>query len=149
VRARSGYNQTYPVYDRNNKQTGWRGRAEIRLESKDVQAMGDLIGRLQASMQLGGVRFSVSPELRRQVENELMIEAVAAFRARADIARQALNGGSYKIRRISLNTGGFAPPPVPVARAMAPAAADTVVAPNFEAGWTTVQVGASGTIEVE
>jgi predicted secreted protein len=82
VRARSGYTQTYPVYDRANKLSGWRGRSEIRLESKDVQAMAGLIGRLQSTMQLGGVSFTVSPELRRQTENDLITDAVAAFRAR-------------------------------------------------------------------
>lgn len=150
VRARSGYTQTYPVYDRANKLTGWRGRTEIRLESKDVQAMAALIGRLQSSMQLGGVSFTVSPELRRQTENELITDAVAAFRSRADIATKAIGGRTYKIRRIGLNTGGFAPGPRPMAaaRAMAPQGAE-VAPPTFEAGTSMVQVMANGTVEVE
>jgi predicted secreted protein len=149
VKARSGFTQTYPVYDRQNKLTGWRGRTEIRLESKDTQAMTALIGRLQSAMQLGGVSFAVSPELRRQVENELITEGVAAFRARADIAAKALGGRGYKIRRIGLNTGGFAPGPRPLARgAMATAAAE-VAPPAFEAGTSMVNVAATGTIEVE
>jgi predicted secreted protein len=150
VRARSGYTQTYPVYDRANKLTGWRGRTEIRLESKDVQAMAPLIGRLQATMQLGGVSFTVSPDLRRQTENELINDAVAAFRARADIAAKAIGGRSYKIRRIGLNSGGFGPVPRPMAaaRAMAPQGAE-VAPPMFEAGTSMVQVVANGTVEVE
>jgi predicted secreted protein len=150
VRARSGYTQTYPVYDRANKLTGWRGRTEIRLESKDVQAMAALIGKLQSTMQLGGVSFTVSPELRRQTENELINDAVAAFRARADIAAKAIGGRSYKIRRIGLNTGGFAPGPRPMAAARAMAPQGTEVAPPaFEAGTSMVQVVANGTVEVE
>jgi predicted secreted protein len=149
VKARSGYAQTYPVYDRANKLVAWRGRAEIRLESKDVPAMAALIGKLQSTLQLGGVSFSVSPDLRRQVENELITDGVAAFRARADIAAKALGGRGYKIRRIGLNTGGFAPGPRPLARAqMAPAAAE-VAPPTFEAGTSMVNVVANGTIEVE
>ncbi len=149
VKARSGYAQTYPVYDRANKLTGWRGRAEVRLESKDVQAMATLIGRLQSTMQLGGIAFTVSPELRRQTENELITEGVAAFRARADIATQALGGRSYKIRRIGLNTGGFMPGPRPMAAArMAPQGAE-VAPPVFEGGTSMVNVVAAGTVEVE
>jgi len=150
VRARSGYTQTYPVYDRANKLTGWRGRTEIRLESKDVQAMAALIGKQQPTMQLGGVSFTVSPELRRQTENELITDAVAAFRARADIATKAIGGRSYKIRRIGLNTGGFTPGPRPMAaaRGMAPQAAE-VAPPTFEAGTSMVQVAANGAVEVE
>lgn len=150
VKARSGYSQTYPVNDRNGKVTGWRGRSEIRLESKDTRAMAALIGRLQATMQLSGVSFSVSPELRRQVENELINEAVAAFKARADIAAKAIGGKAYRIRRIGLNTGGGGGPvPRPMlARGMSAQSAE-VSAPVFEAGTSVVNVVAAGTVEVE
>jgi predicted secreted protein len=150
VRARSGYAHTYPVYDRANKLTGWRGRTEIRLESKDTQAMAALIGKLQSTMQLGGVSFTVSPELRRQTEDELINEAVAAFRARAEIAAKAIGGRTYKIRRIGLNTGGLPPVPRPMAapRALGPQAVE-VAAPVFEAGTSVVNVAAAGTVEVE
>jgi predicted secreted protein len=148
VRARSGGNQTYPVYDRQNKLTGWRGRAEIRIDSKDFPAASALIGKLQAAMQLGGVSFSVSPELRRQTENELIAEAVAAFRSRAEIARASLAGRAYKIRRIALSTGGFAPQPRPYLAARAMASAE-VAPPPLEGGQSMVTVSASGTIDVE
>jgi len=147
VRARSGGNQTYPVYDRQNKLTGWRGRAEIRLDSKDFAAASALIGKLQSSMQLGGVSFAVSSELRRQTENELITEAIAAFRARADIVRLSFAARSYKIRRITLNTSGFAPQRM-FAAARAMASAD-VAPPPLEAGQSTVTVSASGAIEFE
>lgn len=149
VKARSGANHTYPVNDRAGKLTGWRGRSEVRLESKDGRAMAALIGTLQASMQLGGVSFTVSPELRRKVENELIDEAVAAFKARADIAAKAIGGRSYRIRRIALGTGGTQPSPRPLAaRAMSLQSAE-VAAPVFEAGTSVVNVVASGTVEVE
>jgi len=149
VKARSGHSQTYPVNDRNGKVTGWRGRSEIRLESKDTRAMAALIGRLQSSMQLSGVSFSVSPELRRQVENELINEAVAAFKSRADIAAKAIGGRTFKIRRIGLNAGGGGPVPRPMlARGLAAQSAE-VSAPVFEAGTSVVNVVAAGTVEVE
>jgi len=149
VRARSGNNQTYPVYDRAQKLTGWRGRAEIRLESRDFQAMAALIGRLQSSLQLGSMQFSVSAEARKAAENELVTEAIAAFRARADIVRQALSGKSYRLRRLAINTGGFVPPRPIMARALASSQAAEVVAPQFEGGMSQVTVTASGTVEIE
>ena len=48
VRVRSGNNQTMPVYAKGNVLQGWRGRAEIRLESRDFEAASALIGKLQA-----------------------------------------------------------------------------------------------------
>ncbi len=149
IKARSGFTNTFPVYDRANKLTGWRGRSEIRLESKDVAAMSTLIGRLQSSLQLGAVQFTVSPEVRRQVQNDLLTEAVAAFRDRADVATKALGGQSYKIRRVSLNTGGFVPGPRPMMAERAVAGSSPVPPPSFEGGTSTVQVNANGTVEVE
>lgn len=149
VRARSGGNSTYPVYDRNQRLTGWRGRAEIRLESRDFQAASALIAKLQAGMQLSSLSFNVSRELRTNTENELIAEAVKAFRARADIARQALSGRGYKLRRIAINTSGSSPPPRPMLRMSAAAASADVTAPQLEGGLSTVTVSVSGTVEVE
>ena len=148
VRARSGNNQTYPVYDRAQKLTGWRGRAEIRIESRDFQAAAALVGRLQASLQLASMQFSISTEARKAVENELVTEAIGAFRARADIVRQALAGKSYRLKRLAINTGGFVAPRPIMARALAAASAE-VVAPQFEGGMSQVTVTVSGTVEIE
>jgi predicted secreted protein len=148
VRVRSGNNQTYPVYAKGNVLQGWRGRAEIRLESKDFEAVSGLIGKLQAGMQLGSLSFSVSPEARRQAENELIAEAIGAFKARAEIVRGALAGRGYKIERLNVNSGSSMPPPrVPMARAMA-AGAPEVAAPNLEGGVSVVTVTVGGAIEV-
>ena len=148
VRVRSGNNQTYPVYAKGNVLQGWRARAEIRLECKDFEAASRLIGKLQAGMQLGSTAFSVSPEARRQAENELIVEAIAAFKARADIVRGALGGRSYKIQHLNVNTGYSPPPPrFASARVMA-AGAPEVAAPNFEGGVSMVTVTVGGAIEV-
>ena len=148
VRVRSGNNQTYPVYAKGNVLQGWRGRAEIRLESRDFEAASRLIGKLQAGMQLGNTAFSVSPEARRKAENELIAEAIAAFKARAEIVRGALAGRNYKIQRLNVNTGYSAPPPrFASARAMTAGAAE-VSAPALEGGVSMITVTVGGTIEV-
>jgi predicted secreted protein len=148
VRVRSGNNQTYPVYAKGNVLQGWRGRAEIRIDSRDFEAASALIGKLQAGMQLGSLSFSVSPEARRQNENELITEAIGAFKARAEIVRGALAGRGYKILRLNVNSGSSAPPPrFAVARAMA-AAAPEVAAPNLEGGVSQITVTVGGAIEV-
>ena len=46
VRARSGNHQTWPLYNKAQQPAGWRGRAEVRLESRDFAAAGALIGGL-------------------------------------------------------------------------------------------------------
>ena len=147
VRVRSGNNQTYPVYSKANQLQGWRGRGEIRVESKDFEAASGLIGKLQSTMQLSGMQFTVAPESRRAVENELITEAIAAFKARAEIARAALGGRGYKLQNLNV-LSGRSQPPQPY-RAMARAqAAQEVAPPKLEAGISLVTVNANGSIEI-
>lgn len=149
VRLRTGAVQTFPVYDRSQRPSGWRSRAEIRLESKDFQATSALVASLQVTLQLGGISFSVSPDLRRLTQDELMVEAIAVFRARAEIARTALDGRSYKIRRMSINPLGSPGPRPMVAMARAAQAQDPVAAPQFEGGTSQISVVVNGSVEVE
>ena len=147
VKVRSGSNQTYPVYGKGSVLQNWRGRAEIRIESRDFESVTGLIAKLQANMQLGNLNFSVSPEARRQAENELIVEAIAAFKARAEIVRGALAGQGYKTQRLSINTGRSTPPPRLAIARMAQDASE-VTAPNVESGVSTITVTANGAIEV-
>lgn len=148
VRVRSGNNQTYPVYAKANVLQGWRSRAEIRLESRDFEAASALIGKLQAGMQLGNMTFSVSPEARRTLENELITEAITAFKARAEIVKAALAGGGYKLQRLNVASGYNTPQPRFAMAARAASSAAEVTAPNLEAGVSVVTVSANGVIEV-
>lgn len=148
VRVRSGSNQTYPVYTKGNVLQGWRGRAEIRVESKDFEAASGLIGKLQAGMQLAGLGFSVSPEVRRQTENELMVEAIVAFKARAEIVRGALAGRSYKVQRLNVNSIYSALPQRFVIGIASGGGAPKVAAPDLEGGVSLVTVTAAGAIEI-
>ena len=147
VRVRSGNNQTYPVYSKANQLQGWRGRGEIRLESRDFEAASALIGKLQSGMQLGGIQFTVAPESRRAVENELITEAIAAFKARAEIAKAALGGRGYKLQNLNVSSGRSLPPQPYMAMARAQAAPE-VTAPNLEVGLSMITVNANGSIEI-
>jgi predicted secreted protein len=147
VKARSGSNQVYPVYSKGTTLQGWRGRAEIRVESGDFEAASALIGKLQSSMQLASIHFSVAPETRKAAEDELMVEAIKAFKARADVVKGALGGHDYRLVRVNVASGYSGPQPR-FAAAPRMAAAQEVVAPSFEAGTSQITVTASGTIEV-
>lgn len=148
VRVTSGNQSTYPVYGKNNlKIEGWRGHAELRLESQDFKSMGELIAQMQEQMQLEGVHFSLAADTRKQVENTLIGEAIDAFRKRANAVSAAMGGSGYKIVRMSINQGGTYPGPRPMmARA---ALSDTAIpAPEFAGGESTIKVQISGTVEV-
>lgn len=147
VRVKSGGYTTHPVHE-GGKLRRWRASQQLILESADVDAVTALIGKLQASLQLQSIRFSVSPERRRATENELIAEVLTAFRARAEIIRETLGARSYEIAQISINTQGGSPvrPMYAEARTMSAAAS---APPALEGGSSQLSVHANGTIELE
>lgn len=150
VTLRNGSRATYPLYVK-NKPDGWRTRAELVLESRDFIAAGKLIGALQSQLQLTGVHFAVSPEARAEAQNELIGEAIAAFRARADLAAKGFGASAWKLIQTSIGTDDPQPPPMykgMLAAARMDATAE-VAAPEMAAGASRLRVVVSGSIELQ
>lgn len=149
VKSSSGNQNTYPVYGKNNQVEAWRGHGEIRLESRDFKAAGELIMLLQTTMQLGGVQFTVSPETRAKTENALIAEAIKAFQLRADAIRTLLGARSYKTVHFAVNNGDM-PRPYPMAMMRGAAMTNaSIPAPEFAGGDSRLTVQINGTIEVQ
>lgn len=69
VKVETGAQSTYPIYDNDsNKLKEWRGRAEIRLESKDFKAASQLVNELQQNFQTQSINFTVSDEQRKKLK---------------------------------------------------------------------------------
>jgi predicted secreted protein len=148
VRAQSGGYHTYPVEDpKRAKLRRWRGTQQLVLESADADDVSELVGALQSRLQLQSIGFSVSRERRRELEDELIAEALAAFQARAELVRRKLGAAGYEIVQIQVSASGGRPPPRPM-RAMAMGEAAAVAPPALEAGTSELVASASGTIEL-
>ena len=148
VESRSGAYQTYPVYDKEKLQR-WRATQELFLETPDFAQLGELIGKLQERLQVGAITFSVSPERRATVEDELIAKALEAFKQRADLVRKQLAAKGYRIVNVSINQGGAVPIPQPMMRGSAFMEAASVAAPAVEAGTSTLSVIVSAVIELQ
>jgi predicted secreted protein len=132
----------------NQKITGWRERAALRLESADFPALSKLTGELLNTLKMENMDFTIADATRKSSEDALLKEAVTAFKARAQLATDALGGKGYKIVNLNLNTNGY---PMPYARAgmmMKGALADSAPTPEVEAGTSQVSMTADGVIEV-
>lgn len=146
VQVRTGGYRTHPVSDPNQSRLRrWRGGQDLVLESRDPKALSALLGRLQEKLQLQSLRFSVSPDRRRSVEDEIIDEALAAFRARAVRVRDKLGARSYELVEVRIDSGASGPPPMPM-RTMAVAEARS--APALEGGSSRITVQVHGTIEL-
>jgi predicted secreted protein len=148
VRVKSGGYSTHPVHQ-DGKLRRWRGSQDLILESDDVKAVTELVGALQGELQLRSIRFSISPERRRAVEDELVAEVLAAFRARAEIVRNSLGAKGYEIVQVAINTQGGRPMRGYAMEAMAMESRAVAKAPALEGGSSRISVHANGTIEFD
>ena len=160
VTLRQGNRNSYPIYDnKTQKITGWRERAELRLESTDFAALSKLTGDLMQTLKMGSMQFTVAnatrktseDALRKTSEDALLKDAVNAFKARAQLATDALGGKGYKIVNLNLNTNGYPQPYLRSAMMMKAAAPamDSAPTPEVEAGTSEVSMSADGVIEVQ
>ncbi|MGF6610936.1 putative secreted protein [Paraburkholderia sp. WSM4175] len=149
VTARSGAFSIFPSTDRDGRISTWRGRAEVVLESRDFAAASKLAGQMASIMQVGNVRFSLSPEAQRAAEQRLSGEAIKSFREQAAASSQAFGFSGYSIREVNVNHSGVMPRPVMMmsARAMG---TDAKSAPlSLEGGTSTVTVNVSGSVQMK
>ncbi|TXG80517.1 MAG: DUF541 domain-containing protein [Rhodocyclaceae bacterium] len=147
VKAKSGNTSTWPVYGKNARTIeAWRMRSEIQFETRDMAALSELLGKLQATLTIGQITLLPAPETRKRAEDEATLDAIAAFQARAALIAKAV-GKSYRVRQMSINTGGSRPV-YPMARAAPMAMAADAAPMPVEAGDSTVTVTVTGQIEL-
>ncbi len=147
VTVRSGAYRIWPNTDRDGKITGWRGQADIVIESTDVPAASALAAQAPQGMAISDVAFSLSREARAAEEKRLLGEAAQAFRARADEAAKAFGFGTYSIRKLDLAGSGavYGQPKMAMMRASAGMQEDAAP-PQFEAGTAMVTVSVQGEV---
>jgi predicted secreted protein len=150
VQVSLGSRNSYPVYDSKRQNiTGWRERAELRLESTDFAALSQLSADLLDTLQMSGMSFSIAKATRQQAEDSLYKDAIQAFNARAGLITKAMGGNGFRIVSLNLNSGGFRPPMPVRMEAMKSMSMMSDAAPQeIEAGSSDVTVTADGVIEV-
>lgn len=145
IRTQSGATSTYPVYAKGGKIESWRMRSELALESGDTAALSELLGKLQTTLGVGNLVMLPAPETRKKAENEAILDAIAAFKSRANLVADAL-GKPYRIKQLAINDSGR-PPVMPMRAGIAYAAADASPMP-MEGGDSQVAATVTGQIEL-
>lgn len=151
VNVSLGSRQSYPIYDdKGRKVVAWRERAELRLEGADFAALAKLSSELLDELQIADMHFSLSSDNRKMHEDQLLKQAVAAFKARAQLVSEAMGASGYKLVRLDLDSrGGQRPPVMPMAAMKDMGMAESAPVPQIESGNSELEVSASGVIEVQ
>jgi len=152
LEVRTGNFSLFPRYTNKGQISGWQGTAELIVEGKDLPAITQLTGRINAlpgGLAIARVGYRMSKEQREKVEAEVTAEAIERYRVRAaDYAKQFGYGG-YVIREVNVSSNeppGFAPVPMMRAKAMS-ASADEAL--PVEPGKGTVAVTVSGSVQMK
>lgn len=141
---------TTPVYDDNNRISGWQVRQSIQLKSRDSNALSALLGNLQAKLRIEGIAYSVSPEVQAATEDELVGNALAAFKKRAELVKTSMGRSEYRVVRVDVQSANDFPQPFFRMAAMeaGSAAAPAPPPPSLEGGKQKLRVNVQAEIEL-
>ncbi len=137
--------QTRPVYQ-NKSITGWSASQQLQLQSEDIEALTAMAGTLQQRLQIASMRFQVSDDRRAEELETLIVEALGAFRTKAQLIADTLKAQDYRIVALSVDENGGPRPYQAVVQAEAMMA--RAAAPSVEAGDSKIQVSVTGSIQL-
>jgi len=137
--------QTYPVYQ-DRFIAGWRAEQELFLQSMEISNLTELVGKLQEKLQVRQMNFTPSKATRVKTENDLISEAMQAFKQRVEIIKGHMDNKNYRIVNLHVNTGQSGPVFYREVMSMAKME-DADMAPAVEAGTSKVIVTVSGSVQ--
>ena len=145
VKVKSGATWTSPVYSKNGRNIeAWQMRSELQLESPNIAALGELIGKLQQTLGVSQMTLQPALDTRRRAEEQVTLEALNAFQAKA----QRIAGNFKKYYRVvRMNVDSANPGPVYPQARVAMMKAEDASMPIAE-GDSLVSVTVSGEIEL-
>jgi predicted secreted protein len=138
----------YPRYSPKGGISGWQGNAELVVEGRDMQAIGQLTGRI-ATLTIGRVGYSLSRSLREKVEADASAQAIASYRAKAAEYAKQFGYSAYTLREVNVASGepvAYANAPMMRSRPMSASAEEAL---PVEAGKGTVTVTVSGSVQMK
>ncbi len=123
----------------------WKGQQALELKSKNAEELLELAGKIQdAGFIMGGLNYTLSPEVAAQVQDEMLEAALEKLTARAQRAAKALGKTKAELKEINTD-GNYAPQPMMYARGMAMemAADSKMAAPVASPGETSITMNVS------
>jgi predicted secreted protein len=146
IEVQTGGFSLSPRYSNKGLLNGWQGSAELIVEGRDLQGIGQLVGRL-STLTVARVGYGLSRETREKAELEASAQAIARYRAKAAEYSQQFGAGGYELRDVSVSLNQGRPDrPEPMMRG-APASMEAQALP-VEAGRGQVTVLVHGSVHL-
>jgi len=127
---------------------GWQGSVELTVEGPDMAAIGQLTGRI-TTLTIARVSYRLSREATQRVEADIANQAIAAFRAKAELYAKQFGYAGAAVREVTVTTGD-AQAPMPMMRMQAAtASAQSGDALSVEPGKAVVTATVNGTVQMK
>ena len=104
VEVQAGNFSLYPRYSNKGAIVGWTGSTELVIEGRDMQAIGQLTGRI-STMTIARVGYTLSRELRERSEAEVTAQAIGRYRAKAADYAKLFGYAGYVVREVNVASG--------------------------------------------
>jgi len=145
IKSQTKSYQTYPTY---KKQIiiGWRASQQLELKSENIEGLSEIVGKLQNKLQVKQMSFTPTRATRVLYENELIEEALKAFKNRVAIVKKHMDNKDFRIINININTGGYQPPVIRAQQTMMKSM-EMTSAPAVKAGVSKITVSITGSVQ--
>jgi predicted secreted protein len=147
VDVQTGNFSLAPRYTAKGVINGWQGSAELVVEGRDMQAIGQLTGRI-TTLTISRVGYTLSRELREKSEAEVSGQAIARYRAKASDYAKQFGYSGYTIREVNVSTNEPQQPMPMAAMRMKTMSAPADESLPVEPGKGTVTVSVNGTVQL-
>lgn len=144
IEARTLSYNTSPIYDKRTV-IGWRAVQQLELKSTNITELSELVGDLQERLKVKNMKFSPTKETRKHYEDELIEEAMLAFKQRVEIVKKHMDNKNVRIVNLHVNTGVGHIQPVYAENRMMSMSSKS--APTVEAGTSKITVTVSGSVQ--
>lgn len=142
---------TSPRYDYSSSKArfvGWQATQTLALRSEEFAVLTKAIGLLQESMQLQELSLVAKEETRKRATDALIVDALAAFDARAKLVAGAMGAKGHRVVEANVQTqDGSAQ--VNRGRMMDSMAMEAASEPAIAAGTSRVTVQVYGSVELQ
>lgn len=150
IEVESGFSN-YADYDGKGKVVGWVATGNLRLESKNTEAVAKILDNLGSEVGIDYISFKVSPEKMRALEDEMTLDILKQFQHKAELLKKGLNASQYRLSDVQLNTPNgegaqHYEPRMYMAEAMSAKSTEPV---PLEAGKQIISATASGKVVFE
>lgn len=122
----------------------WKGQQSLELKSKNAEQLLELAGKIQEKgFVMGGLNYTLSPEVAAQIQDEMLEAALEKLKTRAERAAKALGKSTAELKEINTQ-GNYAPQPYArMEMAMTMSADAKMAAPVASPGETTLSMTVS------